>query len=307
MAVCRLMFRRLYVGAKAIDFTRPCNVIAYCHFSTMSKGIKQVPRKWPIPGIKHTVLLASGKGGVGKSTTAVNVAVALSRLAEKPVVGLLDADIYGPSIPKMMNLSGQPQLSKQDKMIPLMNYGIKCMSMGFLVEERSAIVWRGLMVMSAVQKLLRGVDWGELDVLVIDMPPGTGDAQLTISEQIPVSGVVLVTTPQDIALLDVRRGAEMFRQVNTPVIGVVQNMSAFVCPKCGHSSHIFGQDGGHKVAREIGAPILGDVPLDMVVREGSDSGQPVTIAQPDGDVSQSYGSIASQIWNKLLIDSTSRD
>jgi ATP-binding protein involved in chromosome partitioning len=262
-------------------------------------NVKGSPRKWPIPGVMHTVLVASGKGGVGKSTTSVNIAVALSRMDKQLSVGLLDADVYGPSIPKMMNLKGQPQLSKQDKMIPLVNYGIRCMSMGFLVEEKAAIVWRGLMVMSAVQKLLRGVDWGELDMLVVDMPPGTGDTQLTISQQIPVSGVVLVTTPQDIALLDVRRGAEMFRQVDAPVIGIVQNMNVYVCPKCGHSSHIFGQGGGQKVAKEIDVPVLGDIPLDTVVREGSDSGQPVTIAQPHGEIAKTYHNIAQEIWTRL--------
>eukprot|EP00731_Ephydatia_muelleri_P036811 Em0329g2a len=219
----------------------------------MRRGL---PKKWPIAGVSHVVVVASAKGGVGKSTTAVNLALGMTSVNKGLSVGLLDADIFGPSIPRMMNLSGQPELSKQDRMIPLVNYGIKCMSMGFLVEEKVAIVWRGLMVMSAIQKLLRQVDWGSLDVLVVDMPPGTGDTQLTISQQIPISGSVIVSTPQDVALLDARRGVEMFRKVDVPVLGVVQNMSCY-----------------------------GDVPLHLTIREGADTASPLlclTLKVPSG-------------------------
>jgi len=220
----------------------------------MARGL---PKKWPIAGVKHVVVVASGKGGVGKSTTSVNLALGMLASNQSLHVGLLDADVYGPSIPKMMNLNGQPELTKQNQMKPLVNFGVPCMSMGFLVEEGSPIVWRGLMVMSAIEKLLRQVAWGELDILVIDMPPGTGDTQLSISQHIPISGAVIVTTPQDIALLDARRGAEMFRKVDVPVLGLIQNMSHYVCPKCQHKAYIFGQDGARNVAKEMDLELLG--------------------------------------------------
>ncbi|XP_075699961.1 iron-sulfur cluster transfer protein NUBPL isoform X2 [Rhinoderma darwinii] len=219
----------------------------------MSRGL---PKQKPIPGVKHVVVVASGKGGVGKSTTAVNLALGIAASHHVKAVGLLDADIYGPSIPRMMNLKGNPEVSDGNLMIPLVNYGIQCMSMGFLVEETTPIVWRGLMVMSAIERLLRQVDWGELDYLVIDMPPGTGDVQLSISQNIPISGAVIVSTPQDIALLDARRGAEMFHKVNVPVLGIVQNMSVFRCPKCDHETHIFGADGARQLAVAMGLVIL---------------------------------------------------
>ncbi|KAK3739383.1 hypothetical protein QZH41_015769, partial [Actinostola sp. cb2023] len=281
--------------------------------ATVSRGL---PKKWPIAGVKHVVLVASGKGGVGKSTTAVNLALAMLSSDKGLNVGLLDADIYGPSIPLMMNLRGQPELTtskryvylilrtkmsqvltKENQMKPLINFGLPCMSMGFLVEEGAAIVWRGLMVMSAIEKLLRQVAWGPLDVLVIDMPPGTGDTQLSISQLIPVSGAVIVTTPQDIALMDARRGAEMFRQVNIPVrmyysrfrmsgrpmavvTVTVTNMSHYVCPNCSHTTYIFGRDGASAVAQDMGIEVLGDVPLDIQIRETSDQGKPIVVSQP---------------------------
>ncbi|XP_067118546.1 iron-sulfur cluster transfer protein NUBPL isoform X2 [Centruroides vittatus] len=242
---------------------------------------KGLPKKFPIAGVEHVILVASGKGGVGKSTTAVNLALAFKANEKEKSVGLLDADVYGPSIPKMMNLKEKPEINKQNLMIPLTNYGIKCMSMGLLVDEKSAIVWRGLMVMSAIEKLLRQVAWGPLDYLIIDMPPGTGDTQLSISQNIPISGVVIVTTPQDIALLDVRRGTEMFRKVEVPVLGIVQNMSLFLCPKCGHATHIFGKEGTKKLAEELKLEILGDIPLDITIRETSDLGHPIVVSKPD--------------------------
>ncbi|KAL5013020.1 hypothetical protein ScPMuIL_011571 [Solemya velum] len=248
-----------------------------------SQRTQGLPKKLPIAGVKQVLVVASGKGGVGKSTTAVNLALAIAANQPTKEVGLLDADIYGPSIPTMMNLTGhgEPALNKQNLMIPLLNYGIKCMSMGFLVDEKTPVVWRGLMVMSAIQRLLRQVVWGPLDYLVVDMPPGTGDTQLSLSQNIPIDGVVIVSTPQDIALLDARRGAEMFRKVNAPVLGLIQNMSVYVCPNCGHTEHVFGNDGAQKVATEMGLDILGDVPLHMSIRETSDSGKPVVVSQPD--------------------------
>ncbi|XP_073751159.1 iron-sulfur cluster transfer protein NUBPL isoform X5 [Callorhinus ursinus] len=220
----------------------------------MSRGL---PKQKPIEGVKQVIVVASGKGGVGKSTTAVNLALALAANDSSKAVGLLDVDVYGPSIPKMMNLKGNPELSQSNLMRPLLNYGIACMSMGFLVEETAPVVWRGLMVMSAIEKLLRQVDWGQLDYLVVDMPPGTGDVQISVSQHIPISGAVIVSTPQDIALMDARKGAEMFRKVHVPVLGLVQNMSVFQCPKCKHRTHIFGADGARRLARTLDLDVLG--------------------------------------------------
>ncbi|XP_030415182.1 iron-sulfur protein NUBPL isoform X2 [Gopherus evgoodei] len=247
----------------------------------MSRGL---PKQKPIEGVKQVLVFASGKGGVGKSTTAVNIALALAAHDSTKAVGLLDADVYGPSIPKMMNLKGNPELSPKNFMRPLKNYGIACMSMGFFVEETAPVVWRGLMVMSAIEKLLRQVDWGQLDYLVIDMPPGTGDVQLSVSQNVPVTGAVIVSTPQDIALLDARKGAEMFRKVRVPVLGLVQNMSVFQCPKCKHETHIFGADGVRGLAKTLGLDVLGDIPLNVNIRETCDAGQPIVISQPQSDM-----------------------
>ncbi|NXJ12266.1 NUBPL protein, partial [Odontophorus gujanensis] len=244
----------------------------------LSRGL---PKQKPIEGVKQVLVVASGKGGVGKSTTAGKIFLAVVLSAKE--VGLLDADIYGPSIPKMMNLKGNPELTPKNLMRPLKNYGIACMSMGFLIEETAPVVWRGLMVMSAVEKLLRQVDWGQLDYLVIDMPPGTGDVQLSISQNIPIAGAVIISTPQDVALLDARKGTEMFRKVHVPVLGLVQNMSVFQCPNCKHETHIFGADGVRNLAKTLGLDVLGDIPLHVNVRETCDSGQPVVISQPQSD------------------------
>ncbi|XP_013907795.1 PREDICTED: iron-sulfur protein NUBPL isoform X1 [Thamnophis sirtalis] len=263
----------------------------------MARGL---PKQKPIEGVKQVLLVASGKGGVGKSTTAVNVALALAANEPTKAVGLLDADIYGPSIPKMMNLKGNPEVTSKNLMRPLVNYGISCMSMGFLVEETAPIVWRGLMVMSALEKLLRQVDWHQLDYLVIDMPPGTGDIHLSISQNIPVAGAVIVSTPQDIALLDAHKGTEMFRKVNVPVLGLIQNMSVFQCPNCKHETHIFGADGVKKLAKNIGIDVLGDIPLHVHIRETSDSGKPIVISQPQSNVAQAYLKIAAEIVKRLV-------
>ncbi|XP_069882537.1 iron-sulfur cluster transfer protein NUBPL isoform X3 [Dipodomys merriami] len=262
----------------------------------MSRGL---PKQKPIEGVKQVIVVASGKGGVGKSTTAVNLALALAANDSTKTVGLLDADVYGPSIPKMMNLKGNPELSQNNLMRPLLNYGIACMSMGFLVEETAPVVWRGLLVMSAVEKLLRQVDWGQLDYLVVDMPPGTGDVQLSISQNIPISGAVIVSTPQDIALMDAHKGAEMFRKVHVPVLGLIQNMSVFQCPKCKYKTPIFGTDGARKLARTLNLDVLGDIPLHLSIREASDIGQPVVFSQPESDEAKAYLRVAVEVVRRL--------
>ncbi|XP_036132034.1 iron-sulfur protein NUBPL [Molossus molossus] len=262
----------------------------------MSRGL---PKQKPIEGVKQVIVVASGKGGVGKSTTAVNLALALAANDSSKAIGLLDVDVYGPSIPKMMNLKGSPELSQSNLMRPLLNYGVACMSMGFLVEETAPVVWRGLMVMSAIEKLLRQVDWGQLDYLVVDMPPGTGDVQLSVSQNIPISGAVIVSTPQDIALMDAHKGAEMFRKVHVPVLGLVQNMSVFQCPKCKHKTHIFGADGARKLAQILDLDILGDIPLHLNIREASDIGQPIVFSQPESDEARAYLRVAAEVVRRL--------
>ncbi|KAM9646044.1 iron-sulfur cluster transfer protein NUBPL isoform 1-T1 [Trichechus inunguis] len=268
-----LVFRRQLSGVESETLKQRRTQI-------MSRGL---PKQKPIEGVKQVIVVASGKGGVGKSTTAVNLALALAANDSTKAIGLLDVDVYGPSVPKMMNLRGNPELSQNNLMKPLLNYGIACMSMGFLVEETAPVVWRGLMVMSAIEKLLRQVDWGQLDYLVVDMPPGTGDVQLSVSQNIPISGAVIVSTPQDIALMDAHKGAEMFRKVHVPVLGLVQNMSVFQCPKCKHKTHIFGADGARKLARTLDLDVLGDIPLHLNIRETSDTGQPIVFSQPESD------------------------
>uniref|UniRef100_A0A3B4G8K1 Iron-sulfur cluster transfer protein NUBPL n=1 Tax=Pundamilia nyererei TaxID=303518 RepID=A0A3B4G8K1_9CICH len=268
------LFIRLGKPARSVD----SKALQERQRQQMARGL---PKQKPIPGVKQVIVVASGKGGVGKSTTAVNLALGLMANDMSKSVGLLDADVFGPSIPKLMNLKGNPELSDNNRMIPLTNYGVPCMSMGFLVDDVAPIVWRGLMVMSGIEKLLRQVDWGSLDYLVVDMPPGTGDVQLSITQNIPIAGAVIVSTPQDIALLDARRGAEMFKKVNVPVLGLVQNMSVFQCPKCNHETHIFGSDGARQLADTLGVTFLGDIPLHITIRETSDRGQPVVISSPN--------------------------
>jgi ATP-binding protein involved in chromosome partitioning len=249
------------------------------------------------PGVKAIIAVASGKGGVGKSTTAVNLAFALMQLGLK--IGMLDADIYGPSIPRMLGISGKP-VSADGKMLePKLAHGIKCMSMGFLVPEDTPMIWRGPMVQSALQQMLRDVNWGELDVMVVDMPPGTGDAQLTMAQQVPLAGAVIVSTPQDIALLDARKGLNMFRKVDVPVLGFIENMSYFVCPHCGERSDIFAHGGARKEAAALGVEFLGEIPLDIAIRETSDAGTPIVLAQPDSAHAKSYRAIAERVAESL--------
>ncbi|MEQ8354843.1 MAG: iron-sulfur cluster carrier protein ApbC [Kiloniellaceae bacterium] len=250
-----------------------------------------------IPGIRSIVAVASGKGGVGKSTVTANLALGLAQLGLK--VGVLDADIYGPSQPRMLGISGRPTSPDGKTLDPMQNYGLKCMSMGFLVAEDTPMIWRGPMVQSALQQMLRDVDWGELDILVVDMPPGTGDAQLTMAQQVPLSGAVIVSTPQDIALLDARKGLNMFRKVDVPVLGIVENMSVFVCPNCGHESHIFSHGGAKREADKLGMEFLGEIPLDIEIRETSDSGRPVVVSNPDAPNAKAFCAIARRIWEKV--------
>jgi ATP-binding protein involved in chromosome partitioning len=249
-----------------------------------------------VPGVSAIVAVASGKGGVGKSTTAANLALALKTLGLR--VGVLDADIYGPSMPRMLGISGRPGTSDGRTLQPLENYGVVCMSMGFLVAEDTPMIWRGPMVMSAIQQMLRDVAWGELDVLVVDMPPGTGDAQLTLAQQVPLTGAVIVSTPQDIALLDARKGLNMFRKVDVPVFGIVENMSYFLCPHCGERSEIFSHGGARREAERLGTEFLGEIPLDIVIRETSDGGQPIVISHPESAHAKVYVQIAARVWEK---------
>lgn len=250
--------------------------------------------KISLPGVKNIIAVASGKGGVGKSTTSVNLAIALKQNGLK--VGLLDADIYGPSIPRMMNLKGKPQTTDDKKMVPMQRYGISVMSMGFLIAEDAPMIWRGPMVHSAITQMFRDVAWGELDVLVVDLPPGTGDAQLTMAQSVDLTGAVIVSTPQDIALIDARKGLNMFRRVDVPVFGMIENMSYFLCPHCGERSDIFGHGGARDEAKTLDVPFLGEIPLNIVVREASDSGLPIVEAQPEGAFAEAYRGIAEEIW-----------
>ena len=241
--------------------------------------------------------MASGKGGVGKSTTAINLALGLRDLGLR--VGLLDADIYGPSMPRLTGIHDKPKLNDNKKMVPLVKFGLSIMSIGFLVEEETAMIWRGPMVMSAVTQMLREVAWGELDVLVVDMPPGTGDAQLTLAQEVPLKGAVIVSTPQDLSLIDARRGLAMFRKVNVPVLGIVENMSYFQCPECGTRSDIFGHGGARHEAERLGVPFLGEIPLHMAIRANSDAGTPVVESEPDGPHAAIYREIGGKIRDQL--------
>jgi ATP-binding protein involved in chromosome partitioning len=250
-----------------------------------------------VAGIKHMIAVASGKGGVGKSTTAVNLALGLQAIGLR--TGILDADIYGPSQPRLLGLSGRPQVAKGNTLRPMEGHGLKAMSMGFMVEEGTPIIWRGPMVVSALTQMLRDVDWGDLDVLVIDMPPGTGDVQLTMAQQVPLAGAIIVSTPQDLALIDARKGLNMFRKVDVPVLGIIENMSYFLCPKCGERSDIFGHGGAKAEAEKLGIPFLGAVPLHIDIRATSDEGRPIVASSPDSVHAQIYRDIAARAWSEL--------
>jgi len=253
----------------------------------VQRGVKLVP------GVKNIIAVASGKGGVGKSTTAVNLALGLA--AEGAAVGILDADIYGPSQPTMLGISGKPESTDGKSIEPMNGHGLQAMSIGLLIDPETPMVWRGPMVTQALQQLLNETRWRDLDYLVVDLPPGTGDIQLTLAQQVPVTGAVIVTTPQDIALLDARRGLQMFRKVNIPILGIVENMSTHLCSRCGHEEHVFGAGGGERMASDYGVDLLGSLPLDIRIREEADSGRPTVIADPDGRIAQIYRSIARKV------------
>jgi ATP-binding protein involved in chromosome partitioning len=256
------------------------------------------------PGIRAIVAVASGKGGVGKSTVAANLALAMK--ANGLSVGVLDADIYGPSMPRMLGISGRPTSADGKVLRPMENYGIKCMSIGFLVPEDTPMIWRGPMVMSALKQMLGEVAWGELDIMIVDMPPGTGDAQLTMAQQVALAGAVIVSTPQDIALIDARKGLNMFKKVDVPVLGIIENMSYFLCPHCGERSDIFSHGGARREAERLGTDFLGEVPLDMAIRETSDDGRPITVSDPDSPYSQTFRAIAARVWEKVSGETPAR-
>lgn len=268
--------------------------------SRAAMGQQNVPNQSAgVPGIKSIIAVASGKGGVGKSTTAANLALGLQHCGLK--VGILDADIYGPSMPRLLGIAEKPKV-EGGTLSSLEAFGLKVMSMGFLVEEDTPMIWRGPMVISALTQMLREVAWGELDILVVDMPPGTGDAQLTMAQQVPLAGAIIVSTPQDIALIDARKGLNMFRKVNVPILGLIENMSYFICPNCGERSDIFGHGGAKEEAARLGAPFLGEVPLHIDIRHHSDSGTPIIISQPQGPHAETYRQIAAKALERMAAE-----
>jgi ATP-binding protein involved in chromosome partitioning len=269
------------------------NIASKIEAHAVQKGVK------PIPGVKNIIAVASGKGGVGKSTVAVNLALALS--AEGANVGILDADIYGPSQPRMLGVKMKPESKDGKSLEPIMSYHLQSMSIGYLIDEETPMIWRGPMVTQALEQLLRDTNWKDVDYLVIDLPPGTGDIQLTLAQKVPVTGAVIVTTPQDIALLDARKGFKMFEKVEVPVLGVVENMSTHICSKCGHEEHIFGAGGGQKMAEDYDVDFLGALPLDIRIREETDAGKPTVVADPDCRISQTYREIARRVSAKLSL------
>jgi ATP-binding protein involved in chromosome partitioning len=284
----RLVTRALTdAGASQVDVKVSSKIVAH----TVQRGLKVMPN------VRNVVAVSSGKGGVGKSTVAANLALAL--VAEGAKVGVLDADIYGPSQPMMLGISGQPESEDGKTMEPLENYGVQTNSIGFLVSADTPMVWRGPMVTSALQQLLTQTNWKDLDYLVVDMPPGTGDIQLTLSQQVPVTGALIVTTPQDIALLDAMKGLKMFEKVGVPILGIVENMAVHLCSKCGHAEHVFGSGGAQKMASQYGIEVLGSLPLDIKIREQTDSGRPTVVAEPDGPIATEYKAIARRVAIKI--------
>ena len=260
---------------------------------------KQIPGKAPIPGVKNTIAVASGKGGVGKSTVAVNLALALAQTGAR--VGLLDTDLYGPSIPLMMGIHEPLQATPEERLIPLEKYGIKLISVGFMLDEETPLIWRGPLLMQLTKQFLTGVEWGEIDYLVIDLPPGTGDVQLTMVQTIPLTGAVVVTTPQDVALIDARRAIKMFAEVKVPVLGIVENMSYFVCPHCSERSEIFSKGGGEKTSERYDVPLLGKIPIEMEIREGGDTGKPIVVSAPGTPHTEAFERIAEAVASRVSV------
>jgi ATP-binding protein involved in chromosome partitioning len=269
------------------------NISSKIESHSVQKGVK------PIEGVKNIIAVASGKGGVGKSTVAVNLALALS--AEGATVGILDADIYGPSQPRMLGVHAKPESKDGKRLEPLISYHLQAMSIGFLIDEETPMIWRGPMVTQALEQLLRDTNWQNVDYLIIDLPPGTGDTQLTLAQKVPVTGAIIVTTPQDIALLDARKGLKMFEKVEIPVLGIVENMSTYICPKCGHEDHIFAEGGGQKMSEQYDVDFLGALPLDRRIREETDAGKPTVVAEPDCRISKIYRDIARRVSAKLSL------
>jgi ATP-binding protein involved in chromosome partitioning len=278
---------RSVAGVENVSATMATKVTAHA----VQRGVQLLPK------VKNIIAVASGKGGVGKSTTAVNLALALA--AEGAAVGILDADVYGPSLPMMMGIQGKPESTDGQTMEPMENHGVQVMSIGFLVEADNPMIWRGPMATQALEQLLRQTNWADLDYLIVDMPPGTGDIQLTLSQKVPLTGAVIVTTPQDIALLDARKGIKMFEKVGVPILGIVENMAVHVCEKCGHIEHIFGQDGGKKMAAEFGMDYLGALPLNLSIRVQADGGNPTVASEPDGEIAGLYKSVARLVAVKI--------
>ncbi|KAK6526934.1 hypothetical protein TWF281_010130 [Arthrobotrys megalospora] len=292
------MYRRAFHTARQLWHENPLGLPrsgAPPQIPRMQRGL---PQKQKIKNVSKVIAVSSAKGGVGKSTVAVNLALGLSSLGRR--TGILDTDIFGPSIPKLLNLSGEPRLSEKNQLIPLSNYGIQSMSMGYLVDPENAVVWRGLMVMKALQQLLHEVEWSELDVLVLDLPPGTGDTQLTITQQVELDGAVIISTPQDIALIDAVKGIDMFSKVKVPILGMVQNMSVFTCPNCSHSTHIFGQDGVNRECQKRGIELLGNIPLHPSICQDADAGRPSVIKDPSGETATAFLEIAGKVDGKLF-------
>ncbi len=278
---------RTLPGIENVSVNLATKVVAHA----VQRGVQLMPK------VKNIVAVASGKGGVGKSTTAVNLALALA--AEGASVGILDADIYGPSQPMMMGIEGRPESADGQTMEPMENYGVQVMSIGFLVDADNPMIWRGPMVTQALEQLLRQTNWGDLDYLIVDMPPGTGDIQLTLSQKVPLTGVVIVTTPQDIALLDAKKGLKMFEKVGVPILGIVENMAVHVCTSCGHVEHIFGADGGKRMSEQYGVDYLGALPLNLSIREQADAGRPSVVSDPDGEIAAIYKTVARQMAVKI--------
>ncbi len=278
---------RALPGVTNVSVTVTMHIVAHA----VQRGVKL------LPGVKNVIAVASGKGGVGKSTTAVNLALALA--AEGARVGMLDADIYGPSLPMMLGIDGRPESADGQTMEPLEGHGLQANSIGFLIEQDNPMVWRGPMVTSALEQLLRQTNWHELDYLIVDMPPGTGDIQLTLSQKVPVTGAVIVTTPQDIALLDARKGLKMFEKVGIPILGIVENMAVYCCPNCGHVEHIFGEGGGERMCEQYGVDLLGSLPLNLSIRQQADSGRPTVVAEPDRPIAELYRGIARKVAIKV--------